>query len=779
MVWPDKFFPGIIQSIIIAFLVVSPQIAYAQQIDLRLELIPPTQKLIGDGRSQYPLTFLILDPEGNLREGQSLKVESEIGSLSSPEEFTPGFYTTIFTPPVLAITTRVKIDVWARAVSGSIAKVYILPVYPEEGLRISASSETETILLGKQMHGELSLRITDPLGKPVVGAELKLSPTVGKVDKIRELGQGDYAATYIPPPQRYPQVALVFIRAQLKNEVGLGWLVILLVGSTVVPAETDPDTQVIIRVGEKNFGPFDSGSEGKFDAPLVVPPGHKYALGIVTDSFGNITKKSIDLKVPPFNRLKMEADTDTLVADGRSKARIRIFVVDKFGAPKKGGMINLSATQGTLSPIVEEREGLYSAELTAPARVTTGGRILIDASLPEDEVSQDRVELKLRAGNYPALLTMGTEPRRLIADGRSQAKISLRLEDVWGNGLSGRSIELRADTGVLSKMVDQGRGDYFAVLRSPRELGKKSFINLSASVIVKLNPPHPEFTLKREAKIYLSAGKPEKAILTVTPGVLPADGKSSSLINIKVFDAYGNPISGERLVVTASLGQLGEIKELGNGSYSLKYVSSKERAGGKSEITVTNPQKDFTGATNILLMPMPRNFGIGPKIGYVTNFGSISGIYPGIEGSYVLPWMNRSLSIALEAGYYSSSDEESGQDAAGDYKIGIDLKVIPISLSGVYRIPYGRFRPYAGLGLGALVADSKISYSRQPALSSSSAVFGVHGLGGLELKLGPGSALVELKYNYSRLDTRLEASSSALEGNIGGLTAGVGYRFMF
>ncbi len=780
----NRFSKGIIQGIIIiAFLLVNPKVIYAQPESFRIELIPLTQRLIGDGTSQYPFTFIILDQKAHLLQNQTLEVKTEIGAITSPKELTPGFYTAFLTPLELIETKFIKITARARVQGLMVSKAFRMKAYPDQGLSVSASFSPGVVIIGKMKKVKLNITVKDKIGQAIGNAKLTAESTVGKIAEIKNLGKGKYRATYTLPPEKYPQVAIVTIKAESGGLTALEMLPIPLTGQTRLEGRTKPNSQVAIKVGKKELGVVDSGDSGEFELPLTVPPGFNYATLTVTDSFGNVSRETMDLKVSKFKLMKIHIIPQKLVADGNSRAKVRVFVIDRFGKPRRKGKVIITASTGEVSPIREKSPGVYVADYFTPVGLPGGERqktVSIKAYIPGGgKELRDSGEIKLWAGFLPTEMSLQVKPRSLVADGRSRAAIRVELKDQARNPLPGKAVRILADRGKLSKIGDMGDGVYTAWLTSPKKRSKEG-VRIRASLKMGIGRDRSRyFFLEKEGRVSLVTGKPALIAVEATSLSLQADGTSSSKITTKITDASGNPIIGESLLVTASRGRVEEVKEHGDGNYSFNYIASKEKHEQIARITITNPRGDFTKVAKIVLTPRPRNFGIGPKFGYITNFGKVSGFYPGLEGSYIFPWLSRVTAISLEAGYYSSSNEESGQDEAGDYKYGIDLKIIPIFVNGIYRIPAGRLRAYVGGGLGVLVTNSKLSYSRQPTLTSNSWVFGVHGLGGVEMKLGPGNALVELKYNYSKLDSKLETSSSTIEGNVGGLIVGVGYRFMF
>src|SRR5512134_706763 len=80
---------------------------------------------------------------------------------------------------------------------------------PVPALAASIGLEGGAIVLGKTESMPVTVRVDETPGTEDL--PLRLSVNVGSFSEPMRLGPGKYRATYVPPPTRFPQVALVAI----------------------------------------------------------------------------------------------------------------------------------------------------------------------------------------------------------------------------------------------------------------------------------------------------------------------------------------------------------------------------------------------------------------------------------------------------------------------------------------------------------------------------------------------------------------------------------------
>jgi hypothetical protein len=753
----------------------------AQKEGFDIKVLPLHQKIIADGKKVYSLTFVILDKYRRLLGKKDLFLISDLGTLSPVIEDPPGFYSSFLTPPEIPETKLIKITAQAQVRGLKVTRAFKIRAYPYQGLSTPVTSDPDLVITGKVREVKLNITVQDKVGQAIGDAKLTLESTVGNIAEVKNLGEGKYHATYVLPPGKYPQAAIITIKAESRGMTTMDMFMIPLVAQARIEGRTKPSSRVAMKAGKKELGAVTSGVSGEFELPLTIPPGYSYATLTVTDAFGNIRRKAMDLKIPKSKLMKMYITPERLLADGNSRAEIRVFTIDRFGEPRKKAKVVIAASTGEVSPVREEKPGVYVADYFTPAGLPGDERqktVSVRAYIPGGgEELTDSGKIKLWAGFLPAEMSLQVKPETLVADGFSHVAIRVELKDQEGNPVPGRPVRIRADLGELSKVEDQGDGVYTAWLTSPKKRKKES-IRIRASLRMRMGrDPKRYFFLEKEKRIRLRTGKPAMISLDAAPPFLQADGISFSRITTRIADANENPIAGESLVITAPRGRVVGVTDHGDGRYTFNYISSKERYEKIVRISVSNTQREFNKVLSITLIPKPRDYSIGLKTGYINNFGKISTVFPGLEATYRLPVLNRMLFLSLESGWYRSTKEyRQSETAEGEDTIERELQVIPVSLNTFYKkiTASPLFTPYFGAGLGANITNSKISSSFQPTFVQKRTLFGIHCFGGIESRLGPGAGLLEVKYNYARLKPEKEFG---VKGNVGGLVAFLGYRW--
>ena len=121
---------------------------------------------------------------------------------------------------------------------------------------------------------------------------------------------------WTPPDVRYPLSAvLIFWVDAPAKPLEVAVVRIPLLGRTTLPVTTDPNAQVVIELGESQFGPVKADRRGKVQVPIEVPPGVKEARVLATR--GELqTQRQIKLDVPNHRPLVAALTPDPLPRSG-------------------------------------------------------------------------------------------------------------------------------------------------------------------------------------------------------------------------------------------------------------------------------------------------------------------------------------------------------------------------------------------------------------------------------------------------------------------------------
>jgi hypothetical protein len=346
-------------------------------------------------------------------------------------------------------------------------------------------------------------------------------------------------------------------------------------------------------------------------------------------------------------------------------------------------------------------------------------------------------------GDEPTGLVVRVEPTEQIAGG-PPVRVTAELTYVGGHRPQPRAIELHADAGELVERRES-ETSVTAQWKLPDRRGPRATVTARAGA------------LTGEASVTLRPGPAARLRAVAPPRGVESDGASSTRFAVVAEDAFGNVTAPGALAASAD----GQVQIAPDGQ--VRYTAPRRARGGSDEIAL----RDASGATvavKLRLRAPSHAFALAARVGYLTNFGKISGALVGVDGEYRLPWLHRRLSVGLEADVYDSSWQDGSAQS-------FDLHItgVPLLARIGFRQPLGPVGLSAtaggGVVLGALAIDgTTVGSSREAVVAGA---FAARLAFDADVRLG--RLLVELGYLYA-------PRSGGIEGNFGGLVATVGWR---
>ncbi|MBM7116507.1 hypothetical protein [Archangium primigenium] len=221
------------------------------------------------------------------------------------------------------------------------------------------------------------VRVPRPPGMPV----LRAAASSGHLAPLASSPPGEAAYAWTPPDIRYPLLAVLAFwvdRPGLPPEPT--FLHIPLLGRTTLNVDTrgGPGTQVVVRVGEKDFGPLPTDRRGRAQVPVEVPPGVREAIVLATSKRQKL-RRTIPLAVPPaqplialLSPLPLREDADgwlVTLGDGPVPGAALHLRVDGAAIEEEGpGVFRLRPVPGAREIHVEARrtDGTASAQVSGP-----------------------------------------------------------------------------------------------------------------------------------------------------------------------------------------------------------------------------------------------------------------------------------------------------------------------------------------------------------------------------------------------------------------------------
>jgi len=211
----------------------------------------------------------------------------------------------------------------------------------------------------------------------------RLRATEGKLSGAERAGADEWTATLSLPRGGPPLLAIVSaIREEAGADPEVAFLAIPVRGRAAVPVETEPGARVWVSAGGEEVGPVAAGPRGLATISVPVPPGARQAR-VRASGPGGRTERTVDLDVPPPNRIAM-----TATAAGDGLARIDVFV-------EGDGEVDVAATgaRATVPEPVPGRPGRFTASLSGRP-----GRVTVRAEIRGDPASRATAEIVLPGG---------------------------------------------------------------------------------------------------------------------------------------------------------------------------------------------------------------------------------------------------------------------------------------------------------------------------------------------------------------------------------------------
>lgn len=629
--------------------------------------------------------------------------------------------------------------------------------------RVEVEAKPSTLKAGSGGSISLFIEVRDINGEKVKGAKLEVKPTEGSVRNCREENDGIYKCQFYPSHEKYPRITVIEVKAEDKGGKGVGWTVIAQKGVARIKGETEPGSKVELFLEERKITETIADEKGNFSAPVEVGPGYDSIEAKLTDLSGNVLRKKIKFELPPPpRRIYYFAYPSSLQADGVSQAKVLIYAVDRFGNILKN--ININTEKGRIK---FEREGM-KALYTAPF-IQGEGEETDRIELITPDGAKDQVFIKLIRFALPGEVNIKVDTKTIPADGTGAAKIYLNLYDAFGNPLD-LSFSWDVKNGELKNVKKEGVGFYIAEIKGPPRL-----VNKYMEVLITSKSAVP---IRKGVRIPLTPGSPQSLNVLSAPYTLVADGKTEGVIRIEVIDRGNNPVSGLNLRGESSEGKVGEVIEEKEGRYRFTYTSPLLRREKEVKVTIYSSQGKELGGLKIFLSPKPFFLVLSPQIGFISNAGKVNSITPGLRVLFRTLLFKKRLFSFLEWDYYSTGSEYNGKNEyIGDYRIktSIELHSFFVGILYSFYLTDTLSLP-AGIGGGVAYERIRVAPSFQEAYSLKGISWTTRFFTGLEYRIGIGRIFFEIGYSYSP-PHKPKGRFLKVEGNLGGISTTLGYRF--
>ncbi len=336
--------------------------------------------------------------------------------------------------------------------------------------QVSIALEPAAPVKGRDTEARLTVRMVQPDGTPDdSGAPPVLRASVGQVEGLERTGPGTWQARYVLPQTRYPEVAILVALSAWPHPQSIhgafGAVRVPLAASVDLPGDSDPQASVSLEVAGKTFGPVRTGPDGRFRLPIIVPPGHRFALVRAVDDDGNARRTRLDMKVPPTDRLACVLNPQRLPADGASRARLLCATSDVYGAPTEESRVKAQARHGTLRGPTRTEDGLLEWVYTAPSHLPATPEELVANSTEKGSRSSEELALQLVQG--PAAQASLSLSRPMVYRGQRVA-VSVSVKDAFGKPRPEAGLALEATVGSFAPPREEAPGVFSSTWDVPQ-----------------------------------------------------------------------------------------------------------------------------------------------------------------------------------------------------------------------------------------------------------------------------------------------------------------------
>ncbi len=255
------------------------------------------------------------------------------------------------------------------------------------------------------------------------------------------------------------------------------------------------------------------------------------------------------------------------------------------GGTFAGGTTSFTGTSGAdgvvTAPLVTANEvaGEWFVELTGPNSL------------------EDTVEM-VNVPTEATEIALSVDPSDLPADGTARADAEFWVSDEFGNRIVGDQIEV--DTGggpSASPPQYDSAGLYTFELTASTAPGEYTVVVTDSSVTPAVTSSQ---TVRQTVLPATSAS------IVLSPGTLPADGRSQAVAKVTVKNRIGVPVSGAQVAISSDGGQaIGPIVEGQDGIFTAPVTSTT--TAGRSTITarVTSVDPNLTATASLTQTEVP------------------------------------------------------------------------------------------------------------------------------------------------------------------------------
>jgi hypothetical protein len=631
---------------------------------------------------------------------------------------------------------------------------------------VAVTPARTTLLSG----GDQELAVTIDISGP--GAEtftpLRALATVGTLEMPHASTPGQFTTRYLPPADRFPQVALLVVELSNGSARVHGTARIALQGSTVVPFHTSGGAAVTMRVGDRLFGPVIADHQGHVEIPIEVPPGARSGQARALDRNGAARETEVDLRLPTFPRVVLLAPP---AFEAGAFAEVTAIAVNEDGTPAAADGLTLVASAGLAHALGAGSPGEARFLFEAPRTVGSGAVALTGSAAG---LSPGRVDLAvpLQAGR-PVRLDLTPSADRLVVGETAPVRVVISAQDQFGNPSATTGVRALVD-GRPSPVEIAASGSAWLVITPPAAYAGRDTVSVDAIL----------GEIECSEDLHVTGGEPTRLTLEVgTPRVV-ADGRQGTVLRVQAVDKNGTPTMVRGLSWETPEGRVRQVRVPRDGEYLAEYVPDRTRDPHREVVAVMASQT-LRAEGGVEVLPAPVRLVATARAGIFTNLGRSAGPATFVEALAPVAVPHLRVFAGFAAGYLRGDLTTPGVEKSGTAELETNtfplLALVRAGISLPYLLEIGGdvdagwawaftriTTSGTGSGSGGTVPTVVVATADTVALGA-----------GVELAypLKPGRLAVGLRYLW--IDLGRTSQGDRIVGNSAGLIGDLGYKLTF
>ncbi|MCI0569946.1 MAG: Ig-like domain-containing protein [Myxococcaceae bacterium] len=410
------------------------------------------------------VTLRVEEPPGS--EGRPLRLSVNVGSFGAVTRVSPGVYRTEYSPPSTRFPQVALVALWRETGPEAPLEFLRLPLYGATRLPVAAPPRARvTATVGLDSFGPVR---TDRRGKAEIPLEVPPMVTDATVSVVDAAGKVTRRHVPVASPP-YNRLTLALVPHALVAD-GREWArvdVFYDAGREVRPDEVE----LVPSLGNVEFLRAEPG--GRLVYRYVAPAEARereveFHARVVGDPQAE-GRARLTLGLPPAAVVQVLPPEKPLQADGKSRATVRVRVLDTSGLGLPSQQVKVRTAAGTVEAVREEAAGDYTVELVSPAEVAGDGALSLEASVEraDGRIVSGAALVGVKRARIPRSVTTHVSIAPLVADGESRAVLTFDVRDKEGHPLRGAELSASTGDGRVGAVEELGRGRYRTDFTAP------------------------------------------------------------------------------------------------------------------------------------------------------------------------------------------------------------------------------------------------------------------------------------------------------------------------